>query len=140
MKVLIFGLALFISTIALADECPSLAGTYQCEDAQNVTKVKEVVKDGVVYYKVTKYTYRADGSVTLERRNIDNVPTDLQSTAYCRESKLVAEESVSYVGAEAPFYSIQYKFSLDVFNDLQVEKTVTEDGVTKTTTTNCERL
>lgn len=140
MKVLIFGLALFVSAIALADECPSLAGNYQCEGYSNITKVKEVVKDGVVYYKINNTIYKADGSESIETKTIDDMNIVIHTTSSCVDSTLVTDLWVNEVGSTNAFHAVNAKFSTDVFGDLVVQMTVSEDGVAKRTIQTCEKL
>lgn len=140
MKVLIFGLALFVSAIALADDCPVLVGTYSCDtDVPTKVKIKQVEQNGVQMYKINGRASVADGltkSAVVVLR--DGQVVTRKTTNSCSWGKLIINEQ-AYVENELTGTNYT-EYSIDAWGDLSIAQEIVQDGRKTVVDANCERI
>lgn len=101
-----------------AKECPELSGVYICDD-EYVFKIKQVMDQGVVLYKINGVFIQADQSILESERVVAGHQYHVQQQANCSqgillwEELLICQEDVQNICAKGEVAQIkQQRYSL----------------------------
>lgn len=116
------------SRIESAKECPDLSGIYTCED-EYVFRIKQVMDQGVVLYKINDVLMQADLSVIEEERVVAGHSYHVQQQANCSqgillwEELLICHEDIQHICAKGEVAQIkQQRYSMPVQDLLKMNE------------------